>query len=152
VAIGSQGSFNSSVTFTVGGCPSLATCIISPNPLTPTANGVANATLSITTKAPSIAQMNVGARSYFAAWLAGSFGIFGLLVMRIQRGTGSMLVLICVVLAGMAGCGGGGGTAGGGGNAPPTPQPGTPAGTYTVTVTATSGTMVKTANFTLTVQ
>ncbi|HET9697641.1 MAG TPA: NEW3 domain-containing protein [Terriglobales bacterium] len=152
VAIGSQGSFNSSVTFTVGGCPSLATCIISPNPLTPTANGVANATLSITTKAPSIAQMHVGARSYFAAWLAGSFGIFGLLVMRKQRGTGSMLVLICVVLAGMAGCGGGGGTAGGGGNAPPTPQPGTPAGTYTVTVTATSGTMVKTANFTLTVQ
>jgi hypothetical protein len=50
----------------------------------------------------------------------------------------------------MIACGGGGGS--GGGGTAPVPTPGTPAGTYTLVVTGTSGTNVTTANFTLTVQ
>jgi hypothetical protein len=86
-------------------------------------------------------------------WLAGSFGIFGVVLVRRRRGSALMLIVACALVSGLAGCGGGGGSnGGGGGNAPPTPQPGTPAGNYTVTVTATGGTLVKTANFSLTVQ
>jgi hypothetical protein len=151
LAIGSQGSFNTVVIFTVGGCPSLATCTISPNPLTPTVNGIANATLSITTKAPSIAQGRADQKNFLGMWLAGSFGVFGIVMVRRRRGSVLMLVLVCALFS-LSGCGGGGGSTGvSGGNAPPIPQPGTPAGSYTVTVTATAGTMVKTANFNLTV-
>jgi peptidoglycan/LPS O-acetylase OafA/YrhL len=51
-----------------------------------------------------------------------------------------------VLLAGMAACGGGGG----GGVTPPA-NPGTPVGTQTVMMTATSGTLTHTTTFTLTV-
>jgi hypothetical protein len=54
--------------------------------------------------------------------------------------------LLLLLLVGLAKCGGGNGSSGGGGN------PGTPAGTYTITVTGTSGTVTSAAQVTLTVQ
>ena len=58
-------------------------------------------------------------------------------------------VSLAVVAAGLIlvsiGCGGGGGSS------PPPPQIGTPAGTYSVTVTATSGSTVHTTSLTLAV-
>jgi hypothetical protein len=61
------------------------------------------------------------------------------------------ILLLCMVLAGlvfMAACGGSSSSSGGGGG-----TGGTPAGTYTVTVTGTSGSLAQqTTTFTLTVQ
>jgi hypothetical protein len=48
-------------------------------------------------------------------------------------------------------CGGGGGSSGGSGGNPKT-YPGTPAGTYTVTVTGASGSLQDSTTMTLTVQ
>ena len=62
-----------------------------------------------------------------------------------------MLTLLIALTGGVLGCGGGGGSS----PAPtPTPasNPGTTAGTYTVTITGTSGTIVETAEVTVTVQ
>lgn len=59
-----------------------------------------------------------------------------------------MLALLAALSGGVLACGGGGG--GGGNNC--TPNSGTTAGTYTITVTGTSGTIVSTGTVTLTVQ
>lgn len=68
---------------------------------------------------------------------------------RRWRNIVGMLGLLFCIIAGVVACGsssGGGGGGGGGGNS------GTSAGTYTVTVTGTSGTIVETGTVTLTVQ
>jgi len=90
-----------------------------------------------------------GQRNYLALWIGISFGAVGFVFLRRPRGSVSLLVIACAMLLGMSACGGGGGS-----NSTPTPVPiaGTPAGTYTIVVTGTAGTTVKTANFTLTVQ
>jgi hypothetical protein len=141
------GSFNSAVTFTFAGCPSLATCTISPNPASPTSSAPVNATLSITTTAASVSSLRGlgGQRNYLALWTGLSFGAVGFVFLRRPRHSVAILVVACAMLLSMAACGGGGGTT-------PVPHPGTPAGTYTIVVTGTAGTTVKSANFTLTVQ
>jgi hypothetical protein len=58
-----------------------------------------------------------------------------------------MLVLLAVATGGLAACGGGGGTAGGGNN-----DPGTTAGTYTITVTGASGATTATGTIAVVVQ
>jgi hypothetical protein len=61
-----------------------------------------------------------------------------------------MLALLVLLTGGVLACGGGGGGGGGGNNC--TPNSGTTAGTYTITVTGTSGTIVSSGTITLTVQ
>jgi hypothetical protein len=58
-----------------------------------------------------------------------------------------MFVLLALLTGGLASCGGGG--SGGGGNKG---NPGTTAGSYTITVTGTSGSIMQTTTVTLTVQ
>jgi len=58
------------------------------------------------------------------------------------------VTLLLFVSACGGGNGGGGGGGGGGGNT----DPGTPKGTYNITVTATSGSYTHTTNFTMVVQ
>jgi hypothetical protein len=150
LAVSAVGTFNSSVTLSIGGCPSNATCTVSPNPANPTASTPVSATLTILTKAPTTGSLRgLGQGNYLALWIGVSFGAIGFVFLRRTRGSVAMLVIVCALLLGMSACGGGGG---GGGGTTPIPVPGTPAGTYTLTVTGTAGTTVKTANFTLTVQ
>jgi hypothetical protein len=59
-----------------------------------------------------------------------------------------VLLLLAFTMA-IVSCGGGGGSRT---PPPPPPNPGTPAGTYNIVVTATSGSIVSTTGFTLVVQ
>jgi hypothetical protein len=84
---------------------------------------------------------------FYAVWLPivgmALLGRFG----SRKKKLGFLLVLLALSgLMFLAACGGGGGNGGGGGGG------GTPAGTYTITVTGTAGSAVKTTTVTLTVQ
>lgn len=69
----------------------------------------------------------------FAVWLMGLITLMTLAALRRRRAcVGFAVSMLLVVL--WVSCGGGGG----GGGSPPPPQTGTPAGTYTLSVTATA--------------
>ena len=126
----------------------------STTPVSITGAGAATATLTIaTTAATTSAALRMG-RPGQAGWYAtGSatlaFLLFsGLAARRRKWLTLVGMLMLLVFTSGLVACGsGGGGTTGGG-----THDPGTTAGTYTITVTGTSGTTVATGTVTLTVQ
>lgn len=108
-------------------------------------NTTANAPVTIMTTAPHslTASRTGGAGLYGFAALACVF-FFAIPGKRRRRLPLALLLLVCI--AGFGGCGGG---SGGGGNQM---DQGTPAGTYTVNVTATSSAITRTGSFTVTVQ
>ncbi len=135
--------FNQTISLTCSGAPSTASCAASPSSLTLDGSHPASATFTVTTQAPSMALL---LPLRLAPWLAA--GIFGFLLpakphparRRSQRFWG---LLAMALVLGLLACGGGGGSSGGSNNGPGTPtgstNPGTPAGSYTLTLTATSG-------------
>ena len=148
LSVASLGGFTSAVALAASGCPSNTTCTIA-SPVTPSSSAAATATLTITTRAASLAMNRQPKTGYLALWMAGSLGGFGLVFFRRPRRSATLMLLACCLLLGLSACGGGGsGTT----PAPPTPVPGTPAGTYTIVVTGTAGTTVHTVNYTLTVR
>jgi hypothetical protein len=137
------GGFNQNISLTCTGAPKAAVCSVSPNPATMNGTKPTDATVSVTTTARSMAAPILGPGRMPAnfgvwpplTWLA----VLLLLLMtanllcgrrKVVLGLAAMLLIIGLWTA----CGGGGG----GGGPPPT-QNGTPAGTYKLTVTATSG-------------
>ncbi len=158
LTVKSIGSFNSSVTFACDITPAVTpapTCTAAA--VTPAAGGQATTTLTVSTTGTSAALQSPlvhHARPLYALLLPiGGVMFFG-------AGFGSALsrkkkllavLLVCLVVSGLVfsvACGNNGkSTAGGGGTG------GTPAGTYTVQVTGTSGNLQANANpLTLTVQ
>jgi uncharacterized membrane protein len=148
------GGFNQAVTFTCSGLPTASSCAFAPSSLTPNAAAIST-TLTITTTAPSRAVGFVW--SPFGGMLAVAFGIAWLLLlhavfaveaMRARTRSIRSIAAVCGVVVLFASCGGGGGD----GATDPAPLTGgTPAGTYPVTVTATSGTGASALSRTLTV-
>jgi hypothetical protein len=136
--------YNGTVTFSNASCsglPSETTC--SFNPASVTGNG--STTLTIKTTAATSAALDQ--RHGFGWWMGSSGAAFAgifLLGAAPKRRRTSLLCLLVLFVAALPGCGGGGSTSSGGGN------PGTPVGTYTVTVTATTG--ITPVTITLTVQ
>jgi hypothetical protein len=148
----------SAVSISCSGLPSESTC--SPTSITP--NGpttvvTTNITVSTTAPTVAVAQPPVTPQSdrptYLFATLLGAGlplgGIFLLATPRRRRlatlWVGMLLLALIVMLPA---CGGGGG----GGNTQPPPNPGTPAGTYTVTVTlSATGAETLQGSFTLVV-
>ena len=140
----------------------LATCSVSPSALTPDGTNAATATVTITTTArgtgaprfvpspPPLGRYTaLPLRVLMGALLALLAALTALWALGERRlnlspvrwpplGVGLMFLLL------WAACGGGGG-----GGGPPPPKPGTPAGTYTLTVTATSGGVSHTTSLTL---
>jgi hypothetical protein len=129
------------------------------NPTTPSSNGTTAETLTVTTTAPSVLGMNqpqlpLGQQPLYVA-MAMSLPTFGLLFVGIGRGRGkkgkaARLVILGVVmlitLLALTGCGGHPRSLfGGNGNG------GTPAGTFPITVTASSGNASAQTTVTLTV-
>jgi large repetitive protein len=137
-------TFSNNVTYACSGLPNLAACSFTPSQII-AGSGATPVNLSISTRAP-IAKMNLHSSIFYALWLA--LPLFGFLItMASRKGKrkASLLGMTCGILLIMISCGGGGGGGGGGG------QPGTPPGTYNVTVTASSGALTHAQTLTLTV-
>ena len=161
------GNFNRAVALTCSGLPQFASCAFSPDTLTPGAAG-ASATLTLSTTAPTIG-MNVAPGSLDAARsrLPGSMAVFALMLPGLawmgaacgsrrsgkkQRRRATLKVLLGLLVLGLsliqAGCGGGGGFM-----APAkTGTSNTPPGSYEITISGTSGSVVHAMKVRLTVQ
>jgi hypothetical protein len=150
------GAFPNSVSLScTSGLPTAAACAFTNNPIPNLSTGAQSRALNINTTARPLPAARLspvpGGRSgapLYAAWLP-VCGI-ALLGLRIGRSR-KRLILTGVLLSGFfalilfqAGCGGSSSTT--------TTTGGTPAGTYTITVTGTSGTAVRTTTLVLVVQ
>ena len=133
------------------GLPSEATCSFTPGSVT----GSGTTTLMITTKAATVAMFGprrLKPENHQNAWLIATSGLTfaGVVLLGVppnRRREGASLSLIILALLSLSACGGGGGS-----SKTPPPDPGTPAGTYQMVVTAASGALQHSVNFTLTVQ
>jgi len=150
--------FNQSVSLTCSGAPAQSTCTVSPSSVTLAGKPVP-VTVAVTTTGSTMGlTQSVNAppvSGTFGLWL-GAFGVLGLCVLAILGGRGRVrnpqllcgVTLLCLLSIGitMSACGGGGNSGGGSG--------GTQAGTYTLTVTGSSGAAKLThkTNLTLVVQ
>jgi len=88
-------------------------------------------------------------RYYFAVIFGGGLPLAGIFVLAVpgrRRWRTLLGLLVLALLVTLPACGGGGG--GGGGHQ----DPGTPTGSYKVTVTASAGSLSQQGSFTLTVQ
>ena len=135
----------SAVSFACSGLPAESTCVFSP--ATVTGNG--QTTVTVTTTGPHITRLLDQRPYYLARWLTGSgFALAGIFVLgsprRRRHGLPLLLITLALLLI-IPACGGGGGSH-------HQQDPGTPAGNYVVSVTATGGSIVQTSSFELVVQ
>jgi len=134
-----------------------STCTASPASITLSGSSPVMVAVAVTTSAPSVAplaQRTLPPQSRRppgtpALWLS-ALALLGIGLMsgskRGRRLAWTLLAPLALLLLLSASCGGGGSSSGGGGN------PGTPTGTYNLTVTATSGSLTQTVGLTLHVQ
>ena len=147
------GAFPNAIQLGCGGAPATTTCGLSLSAVTPGSSS-ASVTLTISTTASSAALASPHSSSnhlVYPLW-AGlqGFGIFGVLVIDSKRWSKKLpvmivLAILVISLLTMSACAGGTGIL-------PQTQPGTTPGTYTVTVTGTSGALQHSLPLTLTVQ
>jgi hypothetical protein len=149
-------SFTNAVTFSCSGAPVVSFCSFTPNPVTP-GNSSAAVVMQITTTAGAASLSLPGPRSafiFYPLWPT----LAGLVLLRTRgrrrknaRNTlpVSLLGLVLLVLL-LPSCGGGGSNGGGGGGGGGGQQQGTQPGTYTISVTGTSGTLSHQAASTVT--
>ena len=149
VTVSTSSGFTSTINLSCSQLPSEAACVFAQASVT--GNGTANQTsvaIQVTTQAPSTALRSRPRSYFFAQWISGaglifSMALVGLPKQRRRRGLFVLLLLELIVL--LPGC------SGGGSHGPPA-NPGTPTGTYTVTVNAVSGSTTNSTGFTLVVQ
>lgn len=154
ITLTSLNGFASAVTFTcsVDPAPVFApTCSLNPASATPTANGSTTTAVNISTTAPSSGAMAPGSRAiFYALWLPIGALLWAGTAMNSKpssRNRSFVAAICCLLLAGVlleAACGGN--------SVKPPPSGGTPAGTYTITVTGTAGATQHSATTNLIVQ
>jgi subtilase family serine protease len=143
------GGFNSAIALTCSIAPTAtsdpASCALSPASITPGQTS----TLTISTTAATA--MNEPLKLFWPSTGGAVLALaFFFRIPKKRRNWLAMIGLLVLFVSGAAiGCGGGGGGGGGGGSTPS--NPGTTAGTYTVTVTGVSGAITQTTTVTLTV-
>jgi hypothetical protein len=126
------------LTYTCTGAPSLATAEIScqlPNNGQPSSAAAVALTLVTTPPTAQLRRPLSGSRIFYALLLPGLFGIVFATGSR-SRGLRllSLILVLCFSTLWLGACGG----SGGGGTTTPK-NPGTPAGSYAITITATTG-------------
>jgi hypothetical protein len=161
ITVTPSGGFTGSVALTAAiatspfGATDLPTFSFSATPVSITAAGAGTATLTVSTTAATSTQCNAASQMpHGIPWYAGGGSVlagiflFGIPSRRRKgRAILGMLVLLAVFTGGVLACGGGSSAA-----CTPTTTPGTTAGSYTITVTGTSGALTETGTVTLTVQ
>jgi Abnormal spindle-like microcephaly-assoc'd, ASPM-SPD-2-Hydin/Beta-propeller repeat len=145
VTVTGLNSFTTAVALTCTGAPAGTSCTLNPNSVTPTASGVTS-TATITTTArtsPTMAIRN-GSRPTTGIWNVAltlvALSLMSFVWVARRMGTVRKLawtfgVLLTLSLTSCSGL----------------PSTGTPAGTYTITITGTSGSLTHTATISLTV-
>ncbi|MBS1841578.1 MAG: DUF4185 domain-containing protein, partial [Acidobacteria bacterium] len=126
--------FNQQATFACSGLPNESSCSFSPASLTPSGNTASTTTVTIKTTAPSIAQNRSPLGLFGGVTLLGLCFVLPL-GRRKELSHSLSLLLFFVVFIGYGIAGG----CGGSGYSSVPSNPGTPAGTSTVIVNATSG-------------
>lgn len=160
LSVAATGGFNQAVTLSCSGAPAGAACNISPASLNPNGS-TATAQISITTTARG-SLLRPGKDQIL--WLAPLFALLAgwiLIVARkpVRRPAWLVIPVLALLLLVIAACSGGAGTQPGPTPAPtpnPSPSPtptggGTPAGTYSLTITGTAGNTSHQTAMTLTV-
>ncbi len=143
-------SFTNAVSLSCSGGPAVSLCSFTPSPITP-GNSSAAVVMTITTTASSAS--NVRPSIYYSLWLAlPALAFLGSRTRGKKRGKlavpASLLGLFLLGLL-LSSCGGGGTNGGGGGGGSGgggTQQQGTQSGTYTITVSGTSGVLTHNAS------
>lgn len=152
-----SGGFNQSAALTCTGAPQGAVCTVSPNPVDLSGSSEVTATVTVTTTARAVAATGRHVHSPpLSPWARPEVASLALLALccaaaltarRRDRlpmpGSAVLGAAVMLVLLLWTACGG---------SAPVPRQTGTPAGTYTLTVTATSGSLVRSTTLTLTVR
>ncbi len=144
------GAFTNAVNLSCNGAPSKSTCTVSPSSVTPGSNPAA-ATLRIITTGTSAQVVPLLRRPnqmLYAVWM--QFGVFGILLAGSKRRSQKLpalilLALVVTALLFMSACAGGTGIG-------QQSKSGTPPGTYTITVSGTSGGLQHSIPVTLKVQ
>jgi hypothetical protein len=156
------GSLNQTVNFTCAGAPSEATCTVNPSSVPSGTSGTVTLTVTVSTTAATLAPPvlrpappfrfdgmgRLGALLLLGLLLLASVaaGIAGMKPQRMVFRYGLGIAALMVLALAMAACGGGGSGSGGGYH-----DPGTPAGTYTLTVLGSASGLQHSTTLTLTV-
>jgi subtilase family serine protease len=154
IGIIASSNFTTAISFTCTGLPSEATCS-SSSATGQGPNTVVTTTITVNTTAPTITMLQpIHGTYYFAMIFGGGLPLAGIFLIASPRRRRTGIVVGLMILSFfvmLPACGGGGNNGGGGGQKQQ--NPGTPAGTSTVTVTATAGSLSQTeGTFTLTIQ
>jgi hypothetical protein len=159
LSLASVNGFTGPIALACSNLPAYASCVFSPSSTTlststPVSVSIVTTATKVALVAPPVLHATPDNRSLVYA-LLGLLGAPLFATRRIRRNlkrTRSLLLLLAGlgILGGVLGCGTKPSSSST--TSPATPSPGTPAGTYTVTVTATAGTMTHSIPLTLVVQ